>query len=38
MPCIGPGAQRATAPNPPAAASAPAHGAQAKPTDAGAGD
>lgn len=37
MPRIGPGAQRATAPSPPAAASAPAHGAQAKPADASAG-
>jgi hypothetical protein len=38
MPGIGPGAHGATAPNLPAAASAPVHGAQAKPADAGAGD
>jgi hypothetical protein len=34
---IGPGAQSATAPNPPVAAGAPVRGAQAKPADAGAG-
>jgi|GEM_PF-4234900 len=34
---IGPGAHSATAPDPPVAAGAPLHGAQAKPADAGAG-
>ena len=38
MPRIGPGAQSATAPNPPAAARAPVQGAQAKRADARAGD
>jgi hypothetical protein len=36
-PCLGLGAHGATAPNPPAAASAAVHGAQAKPAHAGAG-